>query len=91
MAEGRVRGGGDVEDRREIGGGGWREGWKRSEVSRSGLEIKSLGFFSLFTFLTPKCENNCQGSDAPRLRFHLSTLIYFSPKATGHGLMMGCT
>lgn len=37
-----------------MGGGGG--GWKRSEVSRSGLEIKSLvlGFFSLFSRQNPK-------------------------------------
>jgi hypothetical protein len=29
-------------------------GMKRSEVSRSGLEIKSLGFFSLFSRQNPK-------------------------------------
>lgn len=49
MAEARARGGGRCR-RKEGDGGGEDGGMKRSEVSRSGLEIKFVRVLFIFTF-----------------------------------------
>jgi len=57
-----VRGGGDVKNRREMG-----DEAELCEVSRSGLEIKRLGFF---TFLTPKSKVPGRTRQANRFTFN---------------------